>query len=495
MGDRVRGRARRLLVGDRGGDVSPESVSRAAERACERLALHFARLVGDTGVRAILARSLTTTRAAYPWLATARATTNPPWTILHDAMSRRPADESIAAFAVLFSTFAGLLGRFIGDDLTTRLLREAWPDVFPPAEELHVNKRVVIEKLPTGVPGLDEVLGGGLPEFSFNLIAGGPGCGKTTLAHQIMFATGEPRAAGAVLHGPRRAAAQDAALPAAVHASSTRPRSASCVRFVHLGERGARAAASTRVLDAIVRGGRGDQARARVRRLVPRRGAASRQQPAASMELQSFMQRLALHLTSWEATTFLIGEYEEREAEATRSSPWPTASSGCRRRRPQLDRAQAAGGEDARPGARSPACTRSRISDDGPARLPAAAQPRSAEAADARRRSSGARPAIAGARRDARRRHPGRATRCWSSGRRARARRCCRRSSSREGIAQRRAGVIAVFEKRPDEYLTTHAERATSWSKLVGGGQAARCSTCARWISRSTRRCRRSRAP
>ena len=52
-----------------------------------------------------------------------------------------------------------------------------------------MNKRVVINKLPTGIPGLDDVLGGGLPEFSFNLIAGGPGGGKTTLAHQIMFAT------------------------------------------------------------------------------------------------------------------------------------------------------------------------------------------------------------------------------------------------------------------------------------------------------------------
>ena len=45
-----------------------------------------------------------------------------------------------------------------------------------------------IRRLATGVPGLDDVLGGGLPEFSFNLIVGGPGCGKTTLAHQIMFA-------------------------------------------------------------------------------------------------------------------------------------------------------------------------------------------------------------------------------------------------------------------------------------------------------------------
>jgi hypothetical protein len=31
---------------------------------------------------------------------------------------------------------------------------------------------VIINRLPTGVRGLDEVLGGGLPEFSSNLIAG-----------------------------------------------------------------------------------------------------------------------------------------------------------------------------------------------------------------------------------------------------------------------------------------------------------------------------------
>jgi predicted ATP-dependent serine protease len=42
-----------------------------------------------------------------------------------------------------------------------------------------VSHRVEIHKLPSGVPGLDEVLGGGIPELSFNLIAGGPGGGKT----------------------------------------------------------------------------------------------------------------------------------------------------------------------------------------------------------------------------------------------------------------------------------------------------------------------------
>ncbi len=56
----------------------------------------------------------------------------------------------------------------------------------PEKDERHAP--VQIQRLPTGVPGLDEILGGGLPEYSFNIIAGAPGSGKTTLAHQIMFA-------------------------------------------------------------------------------------------------------------------------------------------------------------------------------------------------------------------------------------------------------------------------------------------------------------------
>src|SRR5689334_18351371 len=50
-----------------------------------------------------------------------------------------------------------------------------------------------INRLQTGVPGLDAILGGGLPEFSFNLIAGAPGSGKTTLAQQMMFALATPK--------------------------------------------------------------------------------------------------------------------------------------------------------------------------------------------------------------------------------------------------------------------------------------------------------------
>src|SRR3954470_13579081 len=50
------------------------------------------------------------------------------------------------------------------------------------------SRPVPIDRLPSGVAKLDSILGGGWPEYSFNLIVGEPGTGKTTLAHQFMFA-------------------------------------------------------------------------------------------------------------------------------------------------------------------------------------------------------------------------------------------------------------------------------------------------------------------
>lgn len=172
-------------------------------------------------------------------------------------------------------------------------------------------KEVSIRKLPTGVPGLDEVLGGGLPEFSFNLIVGGPGCGKTTLALQFMFASATPERPGLyftmlgeptlkMLRYQQRFTFFDASKVNGV------------IRFVSLHEEILRQGLAA-VLDSIVRQVTAaspglvvvDSFWSVIRAIggVDTRG----------LELQDFVQRLALHLTAWQATTFLVGEFGEQD--------------------------------------------------------------------------------------------------------------------------------------------------------------------------------------
>lgn len=174
-----------------------------------------------------------------------------------------------------------------------------------------MSEAVEIEKLATGVPGLDAVLGGGIPELSFNLIAGGPGCGKTSMAHQIMFATATPERPAlyiTILGEPPikmlRYQQQFAFFDPA--------KLLTCIRFLHLGTELVEGGLG-KVLDRII-----EEITATSPRLVfvdSFRAAAKKAEEPGQMELPSFVQRLSLHLTGWEATTFLIGEYEEAEAD------------------------------------------------------------------------------------------------------------------------------------------------------------------------------------
>src|SRR5205809_1154752 len=44
-----------------------------------------------------------------------------------------------------------------------------------------------VPKSPTGIQGLDEITGGGLPRGRPTLICGGPGCGKTIFAMEFLM--------------------------------------------------------------------------------------------------------------------------------------------------------------------------------------------------------------------------------------------------------------------------------------------------------------------
>jgi circadian clock protein KaiC len=178
-----------------------------------------------------------------------------------------------------------------------------------------MSDRVPIRKLPSGVPGLDEVLGGGIPEFSFNLIAGGPGCGKTTLGHQIMFANATPERKAiyfSIIGEPPikmlRYQQQYGFFDAAKIGDGS-------VRFIHLGQQ-ALDGGMAKVLEAVVQELEVsnpaivvvDSFRAMVRGTLAGQG--------GDQQLTDFMQRLALVLTTHEATTFLLGEYAEDEHDA-----------------------------------------------------------------------------------------------------------------------------------------------------------------------------------
>jgi circadian clock protein KaiC len=167
--------------------------------------------------------------------------------------------------------------------------------------------KATINRLATGVHGLDEVLGGGLPEFSFNIIAGPPGSGKTTLAHQIMFAVATPERPAlyfTVLGEPplkmlRYMQQFDFFDNERVNRS---------IHFVNLADD-----AASGDLDKVL---------AKIVAAVEEHGPslvfvdsfrsvmlASQGNGVSYITLQQFVQRLGMLMTSWQATTFLIGEY------------------------------------------------------------------------------------------------------------------------------------------------------------------------------------------
>ena len=170
-----------------------------------------------------------------------------------------------------------------------------------------INGKPIIRRLHTGVPGLDEVLGGGLPEFSFNLLAGPPGAGKTTLAHQMMFALATPEQPAiyfTVLGEPplkmlRYQQQFDFFDDAKVHSS---------IHFINLAEETASGdldGVLQRITDEV-------QAHAPAFVFVDSFRSvllASHGKTNVFVTVQQFVQQLGVLMTSWQATSFLLGEY------------------------------------------------------------------------------------------------------------------------------------------------------------------------------------------
>jgi circadian clock protein KaiC len=178
------------------------------------------------------------------------------------------------------------------------------------AKKVRKPGEVKIRQLPTGVRGLDEIICGGLPEFSFNIIAGAPGSGKTTLAHQIVFANATPQKPAlyfTVLGEP----AIKMLRYQQQYSFFDSGKVGKAVRFVNLSD-----VIMEKDLDGVleeiikeVQAANPSVVVVDSFRTVERKARGG----TSESELQAFIQRLAMFLTSWEATTFLIGEYTEGE--------------------------------------------------------------------------------------------------------------------------------------------------------------------------------------
>jgi len=171
-------------------------------------------------------------------------------------------------------------------------------------------ERASLDLLDTGVAGLNEVLGGGLPALSFNLVAGGPGTGKTTLVMQLLFANATPARPGLFL-----TLLGETSLKMLRYQQQFEffdlARVGWDVHFLNLSEEalaGDLDQVMARIVDEVRRLRPGIIAVDSFRSLVRSHGGEN-----PNGRLDQFVQRLALHLTTWEITSFLVGEYDEQE--------------------------------------------------------------------------------------------------------------------------------------------------------------------------------------
>jgi hypothetical protein len=125
----------RVLLHQAGPDADAAALAAAARRAYDDLARVVAPLIGQAGIEALTGRALHLAQRDYPWLLHTREPeeVEGPFTQVVFTLERQDPAVAVEAAGSVFATLTGLLVTFIGEPLTVRLLRKAWPDAFSDA--------------------------------------------------------------------------------------------------------------------------------------------------------------------------------------------------------------------------------------------------------------------------------------------------------------------------------------------------------------------------
>jgi circadian clock protein KaiC len=176
-----------------------------------------------------------------------------------------------------------------------------------------MSNKVNLHKLPTGVAGLDTLLAGGISRYSFIVLTGAPGSGKTTLAHQIMFSlASEQRKAlfFTILGEPPLKMLRFQQQYSFFDPSKV----GSAIKYVNLAD-DLQKSGFEGVLQRILAEVAGFQPEFIFVDSFKSVVQATKGSDAGMASLQYFVQQLGVQLSTWQATTFLIGEYADSTQE------------------------------------------------------------------------------------------------------------------------------------------------------------------------------------
>jgi hypothetical protein len=107
------------------GAAGTADATTAAGRVYDKLHAHMAPLVGVAGVQLLFVRSAKLTQGEFAWLSEVSILEGS--TKLRERLQAQDPAVAPESAANLFGTFFALVTTFIGERLTTQIVRRAWP--------------------------------------------------------------------------------------------------------------------------------------------------------------------------------------------------------------------------------------------------------------------------------------------------------------------------------------------------------------------------------